>query len=233
MHTTNNNDGSCFYTGKQGLIYHNSVNTVSEKAFKLVALSREEKFKQFIRPTDKVLEYGIGTGWNLSLIKCKKKYGLDLADHIFQTSINKDIKFIADIEIIAPASIDVVICHHVLEHTYAPLETLKKIKSILKPNGKLLLYVPVEEGYRFSDFSNKDKNHHLYSWNCQSLGNLVSLAGFKLKKCQKQTFGYDRLSSIMASHIKRCSYKAFKVINKLCHIIRHDREVFAYCIKEE
>ena len=51
-------------------------------------------------------------------------------------------------QLFLPASIDVIVCHHVLEHAAAPVNVLKEIGRLLRTKGKLLLFVPYEKGKR-------------------------------------------------------------------------------------
>ncbi len=80
----------------------------------------------------------MGTGWNLAELKCKRRLGYDLSEHLEPVLASRGIEFLKDITTVADGSIDVVICHHVLEHTDNPSEVLEKIKCVLHPNGKLL-----------------------------------------------------------------------------------------------
>ncbi|HYX38503.1 MAG TPA: class I SAM-dependent methyltransferase [Oligoflexus sp.] len=54
-----------------------------------------------------------------------------------------------------PASFDLITMWHFLEHDYRPLETLTRIRQLLKPEGKLILEVPRLDSVSFSIFKNR------------------------------------------------------------------------------
>ena len=88
------------------------------------------------------------------------------------------LEFVADTQGLPDALADVVLCHHTLEHVLHPPDVLEEIRRLLKPAGRLPLYVPFEREGRYEHFRPAEPNHHLYSWNVQTLGNLVEEAGF-------------------------------------------------------
>ena len=74
---------------------------------------------------------------------------------------------------------DVVVSDNALEHTLNPLQELKALRALLKVGGIIHLVVPCElisYGY-----NSNDRNHHLFSWSPQSLGNLLIEGGFILE----------------------------------------------------
>lgn len=92
------NNKLSFYTGKSGIIYQKQVNEVTEEAFEIISNYRKVKFQSHITSSDTVLEYGIGTGWNLDKINCKKKLGYDIAEHLKPSIEARNIKFVSNIE---------------------------------------------------------------------------------------------------------------------------------------
>jgi SAM-dependent methyltransferase len=214
-----------FYTGDRGRNYHQTVNCVDKHSFHQVALARKKKLQPFISNNDTILEFGSGTGWNISELNCKRKIAFDVSDQFKQDFEKIGIEFVSDVSLVPDNSIDKVICHHVLEHLPSPAQALEEIRRILSPDGYLLLFVPVEEGLRFSFYNRNDQNHHLYSWNCQSLGNLISLCGFRLIECKKMKFGFQKISATINSFFQG-NQKFFNLINRLFHIIRQDQEIF-------
>jgi 2-polyprenyl-3-methyl-5-hydroxy-6-metoxy-1,4-benzoquinol methylase len=59
---------------------------------------------------------------------------LDLNEHSHSISISENEKY------------DVLVCYHVLEHTFDPQRSLEKILSLIKPGGILHIEVPIEPG---------------------------------------------------------------------------------------
>jgi SAM-dependent methyltransferase len=219
------------YSGEGGKAYHDTKRSVPDSAYSWIAKLRAEKIEPQINPGDTVLEYGVGTGWNLAQIKCKRRLGFDLSEHLEPLLQNHGMEFVKNIDEVADESIDVVICHHVLEHTGSPSEILKQIKRILRPDGKLLLFVPFEKERRYRRYNPEEANHHLYSWNVQTLGNLVSDMGFNIIRGRIQEFGYDRFASVWSARLG-WGQGGFRLIRKAIHLIKPASEVYIIAKKQ-
>jgi SAM-dependent methyltransferase len=212
------------YRGDAGRRYQESKRGLPEQAIPWVAALRARKFAPLIGPEDVVLEYGVGSGWNLAGLRCRRKIGFDVADFLEPSLRALGIEFVADTKIIPDASLDVVICHHTLEHVLHPPEVLEEIRRLLKPAGRLPLYVPFEREARYEHFRPAEPNHHLYSWNVQTLGNLVEEAGFKVSEAGIGEFGYSRFSAVWAAKL-RLGETGFRCLRRMLHIIRPAFEV--------
>jgi SAM-dependent methyltransferase len=212
------------YQGEQGRSYHSSIHAIPESAYPWLVTTRCEKLCDHICREDVVLEYGVGMGWNLAGLECKKRLGFDLSEHLENILTGHGIEFVRDFSNISDQSISVVICHHVLEHVANPGEVLRQIKRVLIVNGKLLLFVPYEKERRYRHYRPQEPNHHLYSWNVQTLGNLVKDMGLEIVEGQLGRFGYDRFSAVWA-HRWRLGESGFRVIRGFLQLIRPAFEV--------
>jgi SAM-dependent methyltransferase len=219
------------YTGRQGKDYHQTKRSIPDIAYPWVAKLRANKISPYISVNDTVLEYGVGSGWNLAEINCKKRLGFDLSEHLEPILRSHDIEFIKETTSIVGSSIDVVICHHVLEHTPNPPETITEIKRLLNPGGKLLLFVPFEKERRYRRYDPTEPNHHLYSWNVQTLGNLVEDMGFKVFKAGIHKFGYDRFAAIWSARF-HLGQPGFTLIRTLLHLLFPALEVYIVAQKD-
>ena len=219
------------YSGERGREYHETKRSIPESAYQWVANLRAAKIQPDIRETDAVLEYGVGTGWNLAELKCKNRLGFDLSGHLEPIVQNHGIEFVKDIKTITDASIDVVICHHALEHVSRPPEVLNEIRRILCENGKLLLFVPFEKERRYRRFNPDEPNHHLYSWNVQTLGNIVRDMGFQVMQGKVEEFGYDRFAAVWAVRL-HLGEAGYKLIRKAIHLIKPASEVYIMAKKD-
>jgi SAM-dependent methyltransferase len=212
------------YRGDAGRRYQESKRGLPEQAIPWLAALRARKFAPLIGAEDVVLEYGVGAGWNLAELRCHRKIGSDVADFL-ETSLRAlGIEFVPDTRIIPPAAVDVVMCHHTLEHVLHPPEVLAEIRRLLKPAGRLLLYVPFESEGKYEHFRPDEPNHHLYSWNVQTLGNLVTEAGFEVTQAGLGEFGYSRFSAVWAAKL-RLGETGFRSLRRLLHIVRPAFEV--------
>lgn len=195
MSETADSHASAYYMGDRGASYHALKHGVNPTAFTWIARARARKFSAHIRPHYEVLEFGVGPGWNLAELDCKRKVGVDVADSLRPSLEAKGIEFASSLSEIPAESIDVVICHHVLEHLRDPAQSLLGIRRVLRSGGRLLLHVPYEHARRFRRYEPNDSDRHLHSWNVQTLGNLVCDMDFEVEDARLGPFGYDRFVS--------------------------------------
>jgi SAM-dependent methyltransferase len=218
------------YRGDAGRRYQELKRGLPEQAIPWVAALRARKFAPLIGANDVVLEYGVGGGWNLAALPCRRKIGFDVADFLEPSLRELGIDFVADTKVLADALADVVICHHTLEHVLHPPDVLEEIRRLLKPAGRLLLYVPFEREGRYEHFHSAEPNHHLYSWNVQTLGNLVEEAGFQVSSAGIGEFGYSRFAAAWAAKL-RLGETGFRAVRQILHVIRAGYEVRLIAIK--
>ena len=124
----------------------------------------------------------------------------------------------------ASGSVDVLICHHTLEHLLEPAAALREMARLLKPNGRLILHVPWERERRYAIHRPDEPNHHLYSWNAQTLGSLVKLCGFRLEKISTRRYGYDRFAANQSARL-RLGATGFRLLRRALMALRPLREV--------
>jgi len=107
-------------------------------------IRRAIQFKKIIKNKD-VLDFGCGWGKFLNYVKkdAFKVTGVELRNECIK-NINKNYKNISVFKNIEETNkkFDVITAFHVLEHIPFQVKTIKKIKSYLKPNGKLIIEVP-------------------------------------------------------------------------------------------
>jgi len=218
------------YRGDAGRRYHESKRGLPPQAIPWVAALRARKFAPLIRADDVVLEYGAGAGWNLAALRCRRKIGHDVADFLEPSLRALGIEFVADTKALPDAVADVVICHHTLEHVLHPPDVLEEIRRLLKPGGRLPLYVPLESWGAGKHFDPAEPNHHLYSWNVQTLGNLVQEAGFQVSEAGIGEFGYSRFSAVWAVKL-HLGQTGFRCLRRLLHLIRPAYEVRILALK--
>lgn len=212
------------YQGSEGMRYHQGKRAIPEAAFYWVARLRAEKLAPHLRPGDTVLEYGVGLGWNLAALQCGRRIGFDVGEFLGSTVRQHGIEFITDVKSQADASVDAVICHHTLEHTWHPGNVLADIRRLLKPGGRLLLFVPFEKERRFRKFNPAEANHHVYSWNAQTLGNLVHDAGYRVRIARIAPFGQERFAANWAFRFG-LGEGGFRALRWVANFLKHEREV--------
>jgi SAM-dependent methyltransferase len=219
------------YRGDAGRRYHQIKRGIPEEAIPWVSRLRARKFSGLVGANDVVLEYGVGNGWNLAALQCQRKVGFDVAEGVEGAVRALGIEFVGDTKLIADSFADVVLCHHTLEHVLHPPETLEEMRRLLKPQGRLLLYVPLERGSRYEHFRRDEPNHHLYSWNAQTLGNLAEEMGFTVTEAGVGEFGYSRFAAVWAAKL-RLGERGFRLARRLLHTIKPAFEIRLVAVKE-
>lgn len=189
------------YAQQFGAEYH-QARRVPAKAELWIAAVRAKKIAPYIRPSDRVLEYGVGFGWNLSSIECAEKTGFDLTPGLREFVEAKGIRFASDHSQLQPGGYDTVLAHHVLEHVTQPLDSLKRLAGFLKRTGRLLIFVPFERERKYRRFRADDRSHHLFSWTPVSLRNLVVASGLRVEQLAVRKFRFDRLAAVITCKLK-------------------------------
>ncbi len=190
------------YQGEEGKRYHELKRSIPEAAYPWVARSRAAKIAPFVREEDTVFEYGVGFGWNLGELRCRRRVGFDLADFLGPIVRQHGIEFIEETRSLSDGMADVVVCHHTLEHVLHPADVLQEIRRVLRAGGTLLLFAPYEKERRYRQHRAEEPNHHLYSWNVQTLGNLVLETGFRLVAGRIAKFRLDRFAAVWACRLR-------------------------------
>jgi len=121
------------YRGQAGQQYQQGKRAVPERAIPWVARARAQKLLPFARAEDVLLEYGAGLGWNLGQLPCRRKLAFDLEDHIEPAIRQAGVEFVIDTKSLAGGTMDVVLCHHALEHVMHPPTVLEEIRRLLRP----------------------------------------------------------------------------------------------------
>jgi SAM-dependent methyltransferase len=219
------------YTGESGRSYHERRFAIPEAAYPWVARVRARKIAPQVSAEDRVVEFGVGHGWNLAALTCRERVGFDVAAHVAPIVREHGIAFVERAEVLRSGSADVLICHHVLEHVPDPVETLAELRRILSPKGRLLLFVPYETGRRFRHYAADEPDHHLFSWTPQTLGNLVHDCGFSVSSAGIGEYGYDRVAAVWACRL-RLGEPGFHALRRLALTLRPSREVRIVAIKQ-
>lgn len=152
-------------------------------------LSEKEEFQVAsaqIYPTDEVLEIGAGRGAFLEKIKCKSYVGLEFSEAAVAMAQNKGIE-------VRKESLtchltqnlqryDVVCAFQVLEHVKDVRGFLDAAVGCLKPQGKLIISVPSDDGFLGAEMSNilNMPPHHVTRWTDRCLHNVSSILALEV-----------------------------------------------------
>ena len=212
------------YTGMSGQQYHGTKRSIPLAALPWVYRVRTKMFQPHVAPDAVVLEWGCGAGWNLAGLSCRRRVGHDVTPDLAGTVQSLGIEFVLDPAKLPSNAFDVVICHHVLEHLPDPLTALEGFHRLLRPGGRLLLAVPFEKERRYRRFVPEEPNHHLYSWNVQTLGNLLRVAGWECRSLGLRDYGYERIAARWATRL-RLGEPGFALVRRLVHLIEPIEEI--------
>lgn len=124
-----------------------------------------------------ILDFGCGRGQLLDKLAPfgLETYGLDPAT----TTMVTRHRMLTELP--AEPTFDIVSAIHVLEHVPAPLQTLKELRSVLRPNGLFVCGMPALDGLR--EHRKKryvvNKDQHISVYTRRSLSSLLAIAGFQ------------------------------------------------------
>ena len=140
--------------------------------------ANKTKFATHISKDHVVMDFGCGGGYLLKNFECKKKLGVEINPAAAETARKNGLEVYNQVVEVADNFVDVIISNNALEHTHHPLDELKNLYQKLKTGGKIVFVVPCEN--ISSKYKPDDINQHLYSWSPMNIGNLFTLAGFKV-----------------------------------------------------
>ncbi|OAH99118.1 methyltransferase type 11 [Methylomonas methanica] len=173
-----------FYEEDYRLEYKNTYAPKAKHILRAgrVAVTRHEKIKHLLDKPKTMLDVGTGGGEFAYLIKTlghdlhgiepNKGYGQYSAA---QYDLNLQFGFIQDAQF-EESSFDLITIWHVLEHTEDPFFVLGKLRSLLKPDGVLVVEVPNIEATCQSP-SSTFHEAHLYNFNQATLRRMGEKAG--------------------------------------------------------
>ncbi len=172
------------YVAQKGKDYFKWQRGWGEETGKIEA----RKFQKLISLNDDTLDFGCGGGYILNALTCRSKIGVEVNEAAMDECRLKGIPVTDDISTIPDESIDVVISNHSLEHVHNPFISLTGIFRILRPNGRLVAFTPIDDWRSSRSYNESDVHHHLYTWTPQNFGNLLTDVGFKLERITLFTY---------------------------------------------
>ena len=119
------------------------------------------KFAPHVSPTDTVVDFGCGAGALLAKLRIGEGVGVEPNPPARGAAKARGVRVVASTGELEDAMADVVISNHALEHTLAPLSELRELRRILKPGGRLVLWLPLDDWNTQRHSSDEDVNHHL------------------------------------------------------------------------
>ncbi|MFL6733680.1 MAG: class I SAM-dependent methyltransferase [Sphingomicrobium sp.] len=140
---------------------------------------RASLFQDLGGPDLTILDFGCGTGGVLSKVPAGNRVGVEMGEAAAQEARARGITVHSSLDDVGPASVDVAISFHAIEHTEEPLTILRGIRQALKPGGRARLIVPCELPLKVQRHHAPNVEQHLYTWTPRQFGNLAERAGFQ------------------------------------------------------
>ena len=136
------------------------------------------------RPRPRILDVGCGTGANLELLsKFGEAEGVDVSEDALSfcraRGLEKVRRGAAEELPYEDASFDLVTGLDVVEHLDSDVAGLKEMHRVLKPGGRILLFVPA---FMFLWGVQDDISHHRLRYTLKGLKRSVEEAGFKVER---------------------------------------------------
>jgi SAM-dependent methyltransferase len=205
--------------------YHARKHGVTSKTSEIIGRYRTSKFSAFLKNANsEILEVGVGPGWNLVHLPARRRVGMDVTTAYAEQLRGQGVEFVSDLEQLAGQQFDLVILSHVMEHLLEPARMLEQIGKLLKPEGEFLVIVPLEAPAR--KISPKDDNHHLYSWNAQTLNEFLLACSFSARSLKIKRYGFDRFAANLAVRLKG-GYGLYRILLFMLRAIRPGYEIKA------
>lgn len=184
---------------------------------------------KFIKSSDNVLDVGCGSGHFLILLKqvgIKDIMGIDFS--VPETDLIKNItlKELSQMGV----KKDVICAFQVLEHLWDIKSFFEECINLLKPNGKLIISVPNNEGYlKYAEDPLNLPPHHMGLWTLKAFKNLTQIFPIELiyhqfeplQDYQKQFFFesyanfFYKKNRIIGSAIYRSKFLTLPIISLL------------------
>lgn len=148
------------------------------------ALADRFKFDGHTSPSDTVVDFGCGTAAILATLPAAERIGIEPNPLSRRAAAARGIRTVSSPRELEHNIADVVISNHALEHALSPYNELRAIRELLKPEGKLILWIPLDDWRIQKMIDPNDPNHHLYAWTPLLLGNLLTEVGYRVQECR-------------------------------------------------
>lgn len=148
-----------------------------------------------VRPNGRILDVGCGDGQVIGWMKEYgwKTYGVDVSKEACEQAASRGVSVSCGElqEADYPQDFfDAIVIHHTLEHLHNPLVLLKECFRILNKEGDLIIDAPNFECFQSQLFGPSwfaiDAPRHLYHFTQDTLGKMLTIAGFRINKWKFQ-----------------------------------------------
>lgn len=170
-------DSSQPYTGTDGDEYlAQRQGAVSDHVQSL----RASLFTDLASDDRVILDFGCGSGGVLSRLPAKRRVGVELGAAAAKIAKGIGIDVVSDLEQVPSASVDVVISFHAIEHVESPVDVLRELARVARPDASIRLIVPGEVPTHPQQRTwRPNHDRHLHTWTPLLFGNLAEHCGYR------------------------------------------------------
>jgi SAM-dependent methyltransferase len=199
-----------------------------ERDIEAAALLDVWKFEPHVQESDTVIDLGCATGALLARLPARRRIGVEVNHLALARAKARGLEVVASSAELPSGVADVVISNHVLEHTLHPIVELRELWRALKPGGRLVLWLPLDDWRVERQPRVEDRDNHLYGWTPLLLGNLLLEAGFRVEQVRIVTSAW-RPSYVTAQ--RRLPRAAYAALTFLTAAVLHRRQLCALATK--
>jgi SAM-dependent methyltransferase len=133
------------------------------------------------RPTDRIIDFGAGMGTLSGMVQDRDRRVacIEIDDSLRSQLLAAGFETFPSIGDVASVSVDIIYSFNVLEHIEDDVATIKGLFDLIKPGGKLILYVPAFE-FLMSSFD--VRVGHLRRYRLSQIRAIMTQAGFDLRE---------------------------------------------------
>lgn len=164
------------------------------------------RFRPLVKADDTCLDFGCGGGRILETLEVGHRIGVEPNEVPAETARGRGIEVFSMLQDVGDETVDVIISNHALEHCREPFRELASMKRVLKPGGRLVLVLPLDDWRRSRRFNPEDVNHHLFAWTPLLIGNLVTDAGFRVSSITTVRHAYPPGAGILWQHLPEFAF---------------------------
>ncbi len=141
-------------------------------------------FEPFLSAGDDLLDFGCANGSLARALapRVRSVTGLEVNEHSRALATEHGLEVFASLASMPEQrQFDKIVSNHVLEHIPNVVGTLQVLRRHLRPDGRLVVVVPIEDHRtaRNRQWRADDYDRHLYTWTPLLFGNLLDEAGFR------------------------------------------------------
>jgi len=217
---------SAHYLGSEGEFYFRWQQRSGDDG----AIVNGRNFQKYISAQDCVLDFGCGGGFLSKNLSCGRRLGVEINPAARLVAKNNGIECFAELAELPDLLVDVAISNHALEHVPAPVEILAEIHRRIKPNGVLVLKLPIDDWRTQRNIKRDDINHHLYTWTPQLLFNCLKEAGFEKHRISISIYTHAWFPGAMTAY-RFLPQFVFDIGCRLFSILKRRRQLLAIATK--